>query len=119
MARTDLTDARIGGLRPRNSAYDIRDGKLRDFGLRVLPSGGKRFFLHCQQRGERVWKIVGDAATMDVREARSRAAHTRKIKKLFGSSLHSGARVLGEPSATRSPFRLLPGRAPHFSRNFL
>ena len=65
MPRTDLTDARIGALKPRKSAYDIRDGKLRGFGVRVLPSGGKRFFVHCQHRGERVWKIVGDFAAMD------------------------------------------------------
>ena len=73
MPRTDLTDARILALKPRKTAYDIRDGKLRGFGLRVLPSGAKRFFVHCQHRGERVWKIIGDTAVMDVSEARSRA----------------------------------------------
>ena len=69
MPRTDLTDARVRALKPRKSAYDIRDSKLRGFGLRVLPSGAKRFFVHSQHRGERVWKIIGDAATIDVREA--------------------------------------------------
>ncbi len=39
----------------------------------MLPSGAKRFFVHSQHRGERVWKIIGDAAAMDVREARTRA----------------------------------------------
>ena len=73
MSRTDLTDPRIGALKPRKVAYDVRDRKLRGFGLRVLPSGRKRFFVQCQHRGERVWKIVGDVATMDVLEARSRA----------------------------------------------
>ena len=63
MSRTTLTDARVRALRPRKSAYDTRDSKLRGFGLRVLPSGRKGFFVHCQHRGERVWKIVGDAAT--------------------------------------------------------
>ena len=76
MPKTDLTDARVGALKPRGTAYDTRDGKLRGFGLRVLPSGGKRFFVHCQHRGERVWKIVGDAATMNVCEARSLARET-------------------------------------------
>ena len=33
MARTALTDARIRALRPRNIAYDIRDGKLGGFGV--------------------------------------------------------------------------------------
>ena len=76
MARTALTDARIGALRPRKIAYDIRDGKLGGFGVRVLPSGRKRFFVHCQHQGERIWKIVGDAATTSVNGARSRAAQT-------------------------------------------
>ena len=74
MLRTNLTDARVGALSPRRNTYDIRDGKLRGFGVRVLPSGRKRFFVHCQHDGERVWKIVGDAAEINVGEARSRAA---------------------------------------------
>ena len=73
MARVDLTDARVGALKPRNTARDVREGKLRGFGVRVLPSGGKRFFIHRQHRGERVWKIVRDAAETTVVEARSRA----------------------------------------------
>ena len=39
-----------------------------------MPSGRKRFFVHCQHRGERVWKIVGDFGAVNVNEARSRAA---------------------------------------------
>ena len=69
-----LTDARIGALVPRKASFDIRDGKLRGFGVRVTPSGRKRFFVHCQHRGKRVWKIVGDFDVIDVTEARSRAA---------------------------------------------
>ena len=73
MARFTLTAARVTALRPRKSAYDTRDSKLTGFGIRVLPSGSKRFFIHCQHRGERVWKIVGDANSMSVGEARRRA----------------------------------------------
>ena len=73
MAAANLTDARIGVLKPRKTAWDIRDGKLRGFGVRVLPSGRKRFFVHCQHRGRRVWKIVGDFDAIGVDEARSRA----------------------------------------------
>ena len=73
MPRTNLTDARIGALKPRRKTHDIRDGKLRGFGVRVLPSGRKRFFVHCQHDGKRVWKIVGDADQIGVAEARSRA----------------------------------------------
>ena len=73
LARTNLTDARIGALAARKTAYELRDAKLRGFGVRMLPSGRKRFFVHCQRRGERVWKIVGDAGEMNVDEARTRA----------------------------------------------
>ena len=74
MPNLTLTDARVRAFRPRRSAYDIRDAKLRGFGVRVLPSGAKRFFLHIQHRGQRVWNIVGDANAMPVAQARTRAA---------------------------------------------
>jgi len=76
MPNVTLTDARVRALTPRKTAYDIRDRKLRGFGVRVLPSGRKRFFVHCQHRGERVWRIVGDAGAMSVSDARSRAEET-------------------------------------------
>ena len=74
MPNIALSDARVKALRPRPSAYDIRDTKLRGVGVRVLPSGAKRFFIHIQHRGTRVWKIVGDANDMTLAEARTRAA---------------------------------------------
>ncbi|MDE0175464.1 MAG: tyrosine-type recombinase/integrase [Defluviicoccus sp.] len=73
MVRTNLTDARIGALVPRKTPYEIRDARLRGFGVRVTPSGRKRFFVHCQRNGERVWKIVGDFDAIGIDEARSRA----------------------------------------------
>ena len=74
MTVTNLTDARIGALVPHKTPYERRDARLRGFGVRVTPSGGKRFFVHCQHRGERVWKTVGDFGAIGVDEARSRAA---------------------------------------------
>ena len=74
MAKITLTEARVRALRSRKTAYDTRDGKLKGFGVRVLPSGGKRFFIHCQHRGERIWKIVGATNAMGLVEARKRAA---------------------------------------------
>ena len=73
MPRTTLTAARITALKPRKTSYDIRDTELRGFGVRVLPGGGKRFFVQCQHRGERVWKIVGDAGSMSIAEAQAAA----------------------------------------------
>ncbi len=60
-------------MKPRENAYDIRDGKLRGFGVRIMSGGAKRYFIHSQHRGKRVWQIVGDADALDVDEARSRA----------------------------------------------
>ena len=73
MSNLTLTDARVKTLRSRMAAYDLRDAKLRGFGVRVLPSGAKRFFVHAQHRGQRVWNILGDANAMTVADARARA----------------------------------------------
>ena len=73
MSHLILTDARVRALKARKSTYHVRDSKLRGFGVRVLPSGAKRFFLHSQHRGQRSWNIVGDANALPVTEARSRA----------------------------------------------
>lgn len=74
MSRLTLTDARVRALKPRKSAYQIHDLELKGFGVRVLPSGAKRFYLHPQHRGQRSWNIVGDANAVPVAEARSRVA---------------------------------------------
>ena len=68
-----LTDARVRDLRAKKTTKNVRDTALPGFGVRVLPSGRKRFFLHSQHEGQRIWKIVGDPADMTVAEARERA----------------------------------------------
>ena len=73
MATVRLSERRIRALKPRKSAYDIRDRKLKGFGVRVLPSGAKRYFIHSQHNGHRFWKIVGQAGSISVDEARDRA----------------------------------------------
>ena len=50
---------------------DIRDAKLKGYGVRVMPSGAKRYFIHSQHRGKRVWKIIGDATMIAEPEARA------------------------------------------------
>ena len=76
MPGTILTETRVKALWPRGTAYDIRNRTLKGFGVRVSPSGCKRYFVHCQHRGERFWKIVGDAETVGTDEARSCAVRT-------------------------------------------
>lgn len=70
MSARNLTQARIDALTPRRTVCNIRDGALKGFGIRVLPSGAKRFFIHTQRNGQRIWKIVGDANTVSLDEAR-------------------------------------------------
>ena len=73
MSNVRLTENRIEALKPRKSPYDIRDTELKGFGVRVLPSGGKRFFVHSQHQGRRIWKTAGDAGSIGLDEARRRA----------------------------------------------
>ena len=68
-----LTQRRVDSLRPRRKVRDVRDAELKGYGVRVMPSGARRYFIHSQHRGNRVWKIVGDAAAIAEPEARARA----------------------------------------------
>ena len=73
MATVRLTDRRVDTLKPRRSAYDLRDRELTGFGVRVLPSGAKRYFIHSQHDGRRIWELVGHAEALNVDEARDQA----------------------------------------------
>ncbi len=73
MATVRLDERRIHTLKPRKSAYDVRDRKLMGFGVRVMPSGAKRYFIHLQYQGRRTWKIIGEAGLIGTDEARDRA----------------------------------------------
>ena len=70
---THLTQARINALRPRRTVRTLRDSAIRGFGIRVLPSGAKRFFIHTQSHGRRIWKLIADADAVSLDEARRRA----------------------------------------------
>ena len=73
MATLRLNQVKVDALKPRKCAYDVRDRDLKGFGVRTYPSGAKRYFIHSQHQGQRVWKIVGQAASIDTDEARHRA----------------------------------------------
>ncbi len=68
-----LAQTLIEVLEPGKAAYELRDTDLKGFGVRVLPSGRMRYFVHSQCRGRRVWKIVGKGEVISAGEARSRA----------------------------------------------
>ncbi|MCY3753346.1 MAG: site-specific integrase [Alphaproteobacteria bacterium] len=73
MSRVRLSESRIKSLKVRKTLYDVRDAELKGFGVRVLPSGSRRFFIHSQHEGRRLWKTIGDAGSMELEEARRRA----------------------------------------------
>ena len=77
MATARISKRRVDALKPRKSVYDVRDRDLKGFGIRVLPSGAKRYFVQSQHRGQRVWKIVGDSGAVGIDEARNRARNLR------------------------------------------
>ena len=104
MPKTSLSEARVKALRPRKSTYDIRDAKLKAFGVRVLPSGAKRFFIHTQHHRERVWKIVGDANTMPVDEARTRAASVLAAIR-HGTDTHASSEDMRFDAVAEAVFR--------------
>ena len=74
MPNVRLNESRLEALGPRKSPYDVRDTELKGFGVRVRPSGAKRFFVHSQHEGRRLWKTMGDAGGMDLKDARRQAA---------------------------------------------
>ncbi len=81
MANRRLTQRLIDTLRPCKTVREIRDTDLRGFGVRILPSGRRRYFVHAQTGGRRSWKTVGDAGAMPLAEAREAArAHLAALR---------------------------------------
>ena len=93
MTVRNLTQARIDALTPRKTVRNVRDGALKGFGIRVLPSGAKRFFIHTQKDGRRIWKIVGDANTVNLDEA-------RRLARDLIASMRTGGAAPASPEET-------------------
>ncbi len=90
MPNVRLSESRVEALEARKAPYDVRDTELKGFGVRVLPSGGKRYFIHSQHEGRRVWKTVGDAGSIGLDEAHRRAT------ELLAAIRRDGAPALPE-----------------------
>ncbi len=61
MPASRLTKRRVGTLEQHGKTCDIRDAEITGFGVRILPSGRKFYFLCCQIDGNRVWHAIADA----------------------------------------------------------
>ena len=68
-----LTQRRVESLRCQGTVRDLRDSELKGYGIRLSPSGAKRYFIQGQHQGRRIWKTLGDADAMSEAEARERA----------------------------------------------
>ena len=73
MASRRLTQKLVDTLTPGKSVREFRDTELRGFGVRILPSGRRSYFVHAQNDGRRVWTKVGDAGAMTLADARDLA----------------------------------------------
>ena len=73
MPTSRLTKRRVNSIEPARKTRDVRDTVVRGFGVRVLPSGRKQYFLHSQVDGKRIWHSIGDAQDMILGCARERA----------------------------------------------
>ena len=109
MANSRLTQRLVDNLKPGKSVREFRDTELRGFGVRIMPSGGKRFFVHAQFNGKRTWTKIGDAGAMPLADA-------RKVARS-----HLAASRTGDPSriaetAAETPFEDVADAA--FRRQF-
>ncbi len=50
MPNIHLTQRRVHRLNPCRNVYYLRDKELRGFGVRVLTTGVKRFFIQCRHQ---------------------------------------------------------------------
>ena len=73
MPKVRLTQRRVDSLKQHKTIRVVRDCDIRGFGIRILPSGQKRYFLHSQIDGKRIWRPIGDARVMTLACARKRA----------------------------------------------
>ena len=73
MPNRRLTQSLIDALEPGGSVREFRDTELRSFGVRIMPSGRKSFFVHAQSGKRRRWTTLGDARTMPLARARTLA----------------------------------------------
>ena len=86
MASRRLTQRLIETLKPGKSVREIRDTELRGFGVRILPSGRKRFFVHVQFNGKRTWTKIGDAGAISLADARDLARSHLAASRTGGAS---------------------------------
>ncbi len=72
-AKLHLTQSRVDTLKPEKVILDVRDSELKGLGIRITPSRTRRYFIHSQHEGRRIWKTFDDAVTVVQARQRARA----------------------------------------------
>ena len=73
MPNRRLTQDLVDALEPASSVREVRATQLRGFGVRIMPSGRKSWFVHAQHDKRRKWTNLGDASKMRLAKARTLA----------------------------------------------
>ena len=69
--KAKLTPSRITKLRPRKSEFTMWDASTPHFGVRVKPSGAKRYIHMAKVEGRLRKSTIGDACSISLDEARA------------------------------------------------
>ncbi len=79
-----LTTYAVSKLRPRERRFDVRDGALKGFFIRIHPSGSRTYFIEYPR--DRRWRI-GSAAEYSLKDARERAKQIKAEVQEHGQPL--------------------------------
>ena len=96
-----LTQRRVHALRPSRKVRDVRDASLKGYGVRVMPSGARRYFIHAQHRGRRVGVERAAALIAEKEVWVSRARGPKRVLGKLGVHLDDGV-LFGAWVARRS-----------------
>ena len=124
MANRRLAQRLIDTLKPGRSVREVRDTELRGFGVRILPSGLRRYFVHAQNNGRRTWVTIGDAGTMPLSDARTlarsrlAASRTDDPHRSAGASAETPFEDVAEAAFRRHARNWKPGTLA-VNRNYL
>lgn len=69
-----LTAVAVDKLRPQEQRYDVFDGAVRGFGIRIAPSGTKTWFVMRRVNGKQTRATIGNYPGKSLSDARSEAS---------------------------------------------
>jgi len=95
-----LKQSIISSFKPQKRAYVVRDIFLKGFGIKVIPSGQRTYFLDCQRKGVKIKQLIGDCNDLSLFEARM------KVKNLLFSINQDAINQKLEENKVSIPFKI-------------